>query len=61
MTLVPEEYFDFGVELMKKVSSSITVEKLQNDLDVTAPAKEAILEDNELITKFMECSRKYYV
>ena len=58
MTLVSEEYFDFGVELMKKVSSSITVEKLQNDLDVTAPAKEAILEDNGLITKFIECSRE---
>jgi hypothetical protein len=56
MTLVSEEYFDFGVELMKKVSSSITVEKLQNDLDVTAAAKQAILEDNELITKFIECS-----
>jgi hypothetical protein len=39
MTLVSEEYFDFGIELMKKVSSSITVEKLQNDLDVTATAK----------------------
>jgi hypothetical protein len=57
MTLVSEEYFELGIELMKKVSSSITVEKLQNDLDVTATAKQSILQDNELITKFIECSK----
>jgi len=57
MTLVSEKYFDFGIELMEKVSSSITVEKLQNDLDVTAIAKQSILQDNELITKFLECSK----
>jgi hypothetical protein len=42
---------------MKKVSSSVTVEKLQNDLDVTATAKQSILQDNQLIRKFMECSK----
>jgi hypothetical protein len=57
MTLVSEEYFDFGIELMKKVSSSVTVQKLQNDLDVTATAKQSILQDDKLITKFIECSK----
>jgi len=53
MTLVSEEYFDFGIELMKKVSSSLTVEKLQNDLDVTATAKQSIFfQDNELVRFF---------
>ena len=58
MTLVSEEYFDFGVELMKKVSSSLTVEKLQNDLDVTATAKQSILQDDELIRIFLKCSEE---
>ena len=50
MTLVSEEYFDFGVELMKKVSSSLTVEKLQNYLDVTATTtKQSILQEDGLV------------
>jgi len=34
MTLVSEEYFDFGLHLMEKISSSLTQEKLQSELGI---------------------------
>eukprot|EP00536_Pseudo-nitzschia_multiseries_P002489 jgi/Psemu1/5661/gm1.5661_g len=39
LTLVNEQYFHFGVMLMKKVSASVDQERLGNDPDVTANAK----------------------
>ena len=56
MTLVSEEYFAFGVEAMKKVSSALTGEKLQNQLQTTQKEKQRILNDKSLLDLFMDCS-----
>ena len=56
MTLVSEEYFAFGVEAIKKVSSALTGEKLQNQLQTTQKEKQRILNDKSLLDLFMDCS-----
>ena len=42
---------------MGKVSTSLTVEKLQNALDAKATAKRSTLQDKQLVSKFLECSK----
>eukprot|EP00536_Pseudo-nitzschia_multiseries_P014605 jgi/Psemu1/215285/e_gw1.735.4.1 len=55
LSLVNEQYFHFGVMLMKKVSASVDQEKLGNDSDVTANAKDDILKNDELLEVFLDC------
>eukprot|EP00536_Pseudo-nitzschia_multiseries_P000293 jgi/Psemu1/639/gm1.639_g len=43
--------------LMKKVSASVDQEKLDNDHDVTANAKDDILKNDELLEVFLDCSK----
>eukprot|EP00536_Pseudo-nitzschia_multiseries_P007333 jgi/Psemu1/17706/gm1.17706_g len=57
LTLVDEQYFHFGVMLMKKVSASVDQEKLGNDPDVTANAKDDILKNDELLGIFLDCCK----
>eukprot|EP00536_Pseudo-nitzschia_multiseries_P006491 jgi/Psemu1/15448/gm1.15448_g len=52
-----EQYFHFGVMLMKKVSASVDQEKLGNDPDATANAKDDILKNDELLEVFLDCSK----
>eukprot|EP00536_Pseudo-nitzschia_multiseries_P008597 jgi/Psemu1/20791/gm1.20791_g len=57
LTLVNEQYFHFGVMLMKKVSASVDQEKLGNNPDATANAKGDILKNDELLEVFLDCSK----
>eukprot|EP00536_Pseudo-nitzschia_multiseries_P014204 jgi/Psemu1/37863/gm1.37863_g len=43
--------------LMKKVSASVDQEKLGNDPDATANAKDDILKNGELLEVFLDCSK----
>eukprot|EP00536_Pseudo-nitzschia_multiseries_P005420 jgi/Psemu1/12527/gm1.12527_g len=57
LTLVNEQYFHFGVMLIKKVSASVDQEKLGNDPDVTANAEDDILKNDELLEVSLDCSK----
>ena len=57
LTLVNEEYFQFGVVTMEKVAAALTQEKLRNDINVTENAKKAVLNDIELFDVFLDCSK----
>eukprot|EP00536_Pseudo-nitzschia_multiseries_P006322 jgi/Psemu1/192765/e_gw1.132.24.1 len=58
LTLVNEQHFHFGVMWMKKDSASVDQEKLGNDPDVTANAKDDILKNDELLEVFLvDCSK----
>eukprot|EP00536_Pseudo-nitzschia_multiseries_P019316 jgi/Psemu1/60050/gm1.60050_g len=46
LTLLNEQYFDFGVQAMKKV-----------DLNMTEHAKKEIMGDQELLDLFLDCSK----
>eukprot|EP00536_Pseudo-nitzschia_multiseries_P004291 jgi/Psemu1/9647/gm1.9647_g len=57
LTLVNEQYFHFGVMLMKKVLASVDQQKLDNDPYVTANANDDILKNDELLEVFLDCSK----
>eukprot|EP00536_Pseudo-nitzschia_multiseries_P006133 jgi/Psemu1/14547/gm1.14547_g len=44
--------------LTLKVSASVDQEKLGNDPDVTANAKDGILKNDELLEAFLDCSKE---
>jgi len=59
MTLVNENYFEFGFKLIKKIALAVTRDKLENDIHASEEAKKSIMEDTELQDEFMDISRKY--
>merc|ERR1712211_21591 len=59
MTLVNENYFEFGFNLIKKIALAVTRDKLENDIHASEEAKKSIMEDTELQDEFMDISRKY--
>ena len=51
--MVNLEYFEFGVQVMRKVvSSCLTFENLENDLDVAVSTRNNVLKKNELLREF---------
>ena len=58
MTLIKEEYFDFGYMLMDNLSSSLTEVKVLSKMDVLRLEKEAILSNKPLWEMFIESSKK---
>ena len=57
MTLVSEEYFDFGLRLMKKIANSLTQDVIKSELGVTKKAKQSLFRDNDLKQMFMNCCK----
>ena len=56
MTLVKEEYFEFGKKLMEALSSLVTQDKLLNEKHVTEKGIEALVKNNELMEMFLKSS-----
>ena len=52
LTLVISDYFEFGVQAMREVSSCLTFENLENDLDVAVSTRNNVLKKNELLREF---------
>ena len=57
MTLVKEEYFEFGKKLMEVLSALVTQEKLLNAKHVTKKAMESLENHNGLMTMFLKSSK----
>ena len=49
MTLVAPEYFDFGLEVMEKVSGALTTRKMQTKMGSTKESKRKMLHDKYLL------------
>ena len=57
MTLVKEEYFQFGKKLMEVLSALVTQEKLLNESNVTEKATNTLANNDELKKLFLDCSK----
>ena len=53
------DYFKFGVQAIRKVSSCPTFESLENDLNVAVSSRINVLKNNELLSKFHTSSEAY--
>ena len=58
LTLIREEYFDFGYMLMDNISSSVTEDILLSKMDVLRLVKEALLSNDPLWEMFIVSSKK---
>ena len=53
------KHFDFGLEVMRRLSEAVTVEKLGSSLGVTREEKEKLLNDEKLKVKFLEVTEDH--
>ena len=59
MTLMNENYFEFGFKLMKKVALALTKFKLESDIDAAEKGKKEIMNDADLWDEFLQISLKH--
>ena len=59
LTLVNPQYFDLGVKIMKRVSTSYTRDDLVGSMGVTKLSKEKVVNDEGLIQHFQNVSKDY--
>ena len=59
LTLVNEDYFEFGYKLMKLVSESLTQDLLQNNINASIEGKQNVMKNLELFEEFWEISQKH--
>ena len=57
MTLVSIKYFDFGSQLITKVTETLNQRKLKNNLDATEKGKKLIMNDQDLLNCFLTASQ----
>ena len=57
LTLIREEYFEFGYQLLDIISSTFTSQKLVNTENILEKQKEALLENKGLMKKFLDSSK----
>ena len=58
LTPVNPNFFEFGAEVMKLVAMSLSMRKMQRDINMVASANEDIMEDQPLWAMFFERSSK---
>ena len=58
MALIREEFCPFGLELMEKLAGLVTQDDLMMHKDIMREAKEEILKDRELLSKWLEACDK---